>query len=157
MADTRETSPNGSKWLTVPEACQALGVSERTLRRHIDQGKYETQLEKGRRLVCLSVEGDRVTADTQADRTMTAQLRSEIEHLRDMVSERDRQIQQLMAELTEANQQRNEADRRSDTIILQLTKQTERLSEQLTDGRNQLEDLRTERKRKRPWTQWLRH
>ena len=156
MADIRETSPNGSKWRTVPEACHALGVSERTLRRRIDQGKYETQLEKGRRLVCLSIEGNRLTDDTQADRTVIAQLRSEIEHLRDIISERDRQIQQLMAELAEASRQRNEADRRSDTIILQLTKQAERLSEQLTDGRNQLEDLRTERKPKRPWTQWLR-
>lgn len=132
MADQIHPQDNGYSWQTVTQACQTLGVSERTLRRHIDQGKHETKLEKGRRLVRLSVETAHMTDDPQCDThpndALIRQLQSEIHHLRDIVAKRDSQVEQLMTELAESNQ-------RSDTIILQLTKQAEGLSTQLEDLR----------------------
>lgn len=135
MADMK----NGHRWLTIAEACQMLSVSERTLRRHIAHGKYESRLQKGRRLVRLSEDDNRQMTDSQpADvpDLLVAQLQSEIQHLRDVVSKRDTQIEALMTEFAQSNQQRDQASQRSDTIVLQLTQQLEGSQKQLAQSRS---------------------
>ena len=100
MTDIKE---NGHKWLTIADACQMLSVSERTLRRHMGQGKYETRLEKGRRMVRLIDDDNGQTDDNQRSDALVEQLQSEIQHLRDVVSNRDTQIATLLTELAESN------------------------------------------------------
>ena len=134
MTDIKE---NGHKWLTIADACQVLSVSERTLRRHMGQGKYETRLEKGRRMVRLIDDDNGQTDDNQRSDALVEQLQSEIQHLRDVVSNRDTQIATLLTELAESNKQRDKASQRSDTIVLQL-------SNQLEGSQNQLADMRKE-------------
>jgi len=68
------------RWHTVTDACQALGISERTLRRRIEQDRVESKLEDGRRLVLVDAGGQ--TADKMTENELLEQLRSENEHLR---------------------------------------------------------------------------
>jgi len=116
------------RWLTVTDACQALGVSERTLRRRIEQDKMESKLEDGRRLILVDSGGQK--ADTTAENELLEQLRSENEHLRG----------QVISIQDELNQSRE----RSDTIILQLTKQLEQSQRLLEYHREPF------------WRKWLR-
>ena len=116
------------RWLTVTDACQALGVSERTLRRRIEQDKMESKLEDGRRLILVDSGGQK--ADTIAENELLEQLRSENEHLRG----------QVISIQDELNQSRE----RSDTIILQLTKQLEQSQRLLEYHREPF------------WRKWLR-
>ena len=119
MADT---------WLTMTDACQTLGISERTLRRRIEQGKIESKLEDGRRLILADSDGQ--MADTLVDKRLLEQLRSENEYLRD-------QVTSLQNEL-------NISRERSDTILLQLTRQLEQSQRLLEYHREPF------------WRRWLR-
>jgi excisionase family DNA binding protein len=101
-----------SKWVNVTEACQSLGISESTLRRHIDQGKIESKKEYGRRLILIETDNHMISTVTEAD--MISQLRSELEHLRE-------ENQFLRQKLDDAEESRQ----RQDTITLQLTRQLE--------------------------------
>jgi len=97
------------KWVTMAAACQTLGISDRTLRRRIDQGKIVSKLVNGRRLVLIDFGGH--TAANEADALLTEQLRSEVEYLRE--------------ELRRSREELVQSKERSDTIILQLTRQLE--------------------------------
>lgn len=111
-------------WVTVKEAAVALGVSERTLQRHIAVGKVKSKLENGRRLVYVNDNDIEATTDVPVDVQQLLnekdahieQLKSEIEHLRQVLAETQRQLE--------------ESSSRSDTIILQLTRQLDSLTEQ---------------------------
>jgi len=97
------------KWVTMAAACQTLGISDRTLRRRIEQGKIKSKLENSRRLVLIDSGGH--MAANEADAALIEQLRSEVEYLRE-------ELKQTREELTQSKE-------RSDTIILQLTRQLE--------------------------------
>ena len=49
-----------AKWVTVSQASVILGMSERTVRRHIAEGKIEAKLEGNRRLVKVEVIDDNI-------------------------------------------------------------------------------------------------
>lgn len=49
---------NMTKSVTIKDASEKLGVSIRTLRRQIKQGKYQSKLKKGKRWVTISVPND---------------------------------------------------------------------------------------------------
>ena len=115
MADMQE---NEHYWLTMADACQTLKVSERTLHRHIKQGKYSSRMDNGRRLVCLTM----AECDSQNQQ-------SELSLLRQQLAERDRQIQTLTDDLRVSNQ-------RHDTIVMQLTQQLDRAHIQIEDMRH---------------------
>jgi predicted site-specific integrase-resolvase len=93
------------------EASRILGVTERTIRRYVKEGKYQSKLEDSRRYVLLDEEEDFPSDDGK----LINQMQAEIEYLRE--------------ELSQARQ-------RSDTIIMQLTKQLERQTLVLEDMRN---------------------
>jgi len=115
------------KWLTVPEACQALSMSERTLRRHLKDEKYQSKLEDGRRFVLIEVPDIDVSDDTQqilAEKdARISELQDEVEYLRQKLDETE-QARQRTLKIIQQIQQDSESDKqRSDTIILQLTRQ----------------------------------
>ena len=97
------------EWMIVKEASQALGITERTLRRRISVGSVESKLEEGRRLVRVIPDefGSEVGSEVGSEGELVLQLRAENEYLK-------RQIQELQ-----------DARQRSDTIALQLTRQVE--------------------------------
>lgn len=82
------------KWLTATGASQALGISERTVRRHAKQGQIKSKLEEGRRFFWVDI--DRTMPGTATDSgALVEQLRSEVEHLRDQVQVKDKEIDEL--------------------------------------------------------------
>ena len=90
------------KWLTVAEACHALGMAERTLRRHITEGKITSKLEDGRRLVSVEVaEADMPNTESGMSPALLEQIRSENEQLRQQMEAKDKQIEALQKDLTE--------------------------------------------------------
>lgn len=119
----------GQEWVTVKEACGILGMSERTLRRHIQQGKVKSRVKDKRRYVLIEVNDiadhgrDHVNGiddhdqdhdnvkQSESQSELVQQLRSENEYLRT-------QVESLQKEMSESRE-------RSDTLILNLTRQFE--------------------------------
>jgi len=103
------------RWVTVKDACHALDMTERTLRRHIQQGKIKSRVEDRRRYVLVedtdtgdhdSVHGVDMTdhnpdhvngAESEYQSELIQQLKSENEYLRSQVEEKDQQINQQQA------------------------------------------------------------
>jgi transcriptional antiterminator len=83
-------------WRTIPEAAVMLGISERTLRRRISEGNYETKLDGNRKLVLL--------ADNMTDDNLLAEKDKLIETL-------TKQVEHLQALLDETNSARERSDR----------------------------------------------
>lgn len=128
-------------WMTIKDSADLLGMSERTLRRHISEDKIESKLEDGRRLVYVNEEDIDTDDDMPVEaivehkdallaekESMIEQLKSEVEHLRQTSVETHRQ-------LSESQRQLEEANTRGDTIILQLTQQLDRANLQIEDMR----------------------
>ena len=101
-----------SKWVSMTVACNALDISESTLRRRIDQGKIESKIENGKRLVLIDI--DSQTTIREPNIVLVEQLKSEIEYLRQELERKNEQITAF-----------DEGRQRQDTIMLQLTRQVE--------------------------------
>ena len=54
-----------AKWVTVSQAVDMLGMSERSIRRHLAEGKIESKLEGNRRLVKIQIDPDIADAFVQ--------------------------------------------------------------------------------------------
>ena len=103
-----------TKWVTVAQASDILGMSERSVRRHISQGKIEAKLDGKRRLVKVTVNDDsigRVGMTTSDKDAMINWLKNELE-------ERNKQITRLQDDI-ERNHER------SDSIIMKLADELE--------------------------------
>jgi predicted site-specific integrase-resolvase len=74
----------GQEWVTRAVACQVKGVSDRTLRRWINEGKIQAKREGNRLFVLVD------TADT----AIIEQVKRENELLRQQLTEKDQQISQ---------------------------------------------------------------
>jgi|GEM_PF-2494771 len=101
-------------WVTVSQASVILGMSERSVRRHIAEGKLEAKLEGHRRLVRVEVDDDSIDmlGMTVSDKdALIRWFRSELE-------ERNRQISRLQDEIERSHE-------RSDAIIIRLTDELE--------------------------------
>ncbi len=123
-----------TEWVTVAEAIDILGMSERTLRRRIAKGEIESKYERGRRYIRLSgVINDSVNNDisgindmTVADKdTILRWMKKEldaknelIEKLRNEIAIKNEYIQKLQNEIKENRE-------RSDAIILKLAEELE--------------------------------
>jgi len=108
------------KWVTRVVACQVNGISERTLRRWINEGKIQSKREGNRLFVLVDIADTEAVnigqgADIQADTAIIEQVKRENELLRSQLSEKDKQIEKLQQELSENSQ-------RSDSIIMQLSR-----------------------------------
>lgn len=84
-ADTdSDTDSNIGEWVTIPDAARLLGVTVRTIRRQVSQGKLPHKMESGRAYVRVSVSGDSdIGGDTVTvrDDSRLADLQAEIERL----------------------------------------------------------------------------
>ena len=110
--------------LSVPEYARQMGVNASTIYRWIRQEKIDTEKIDGVLHVILnSEEIDLQNANSQE--AIIAQMRSEIEYLRE-------ENRQLRDELSESRQ-------RSDTIILQLTRQFEAQTKLIEDMRGKFD------------------
>lgn len=94
-----------SEWITVKEAAEMLGISDRSVRRRIDNGTLETK-KQGRRRFVLIDKGEAAKADEERGPELLEQLRDENEYLRERVKE----LQQELNRTTE----------RADEIIMKL-------------------------------------
>ena len=113
------------EWITVREAARKLSVSERNIRFKISSGKLKAKREGRRWLVHSSLSPD--VSDTvripeedtigyRSDTEVVGMLKSELEKRDKQLEEKDKQIAKLQEETSQASE-------RSDTIILQLTRQ----------------------------------
>lgn len=104
-------------WMTVADICDKFGISERTLRRRIKEGKVVSRKEGKRRLVLAeSVAALSEMAETKVLLQGSSYMAQLVEELKTDKERLLEQVELLQAELSEV---RN----RSDTIILQLTRQ----------------------------------
>jgi predicted site-specific integrase-resolvase len=90
------------KWVTRAVACQVKGISERTLRRWINEGKIQSKHEGNRLSVLVDIADTEAVnigqgADIQSDTNLIEQVRRENELLREQIKEKDQQINQQQA------------------------------------------------------------
>lgn len=101
------------KWVSVHEACEILGLAERTLRKHIKEDKVVSILEDGRRLVQVEVEDQPAEDIHEVD--MIQYMQKEIDFLR-------KRVEELEQQLAETRQDAAEASHRHDTVVMQMTR-----------------------------------
>ena len=103
-------------WLAIEEAAPLLGVSVRTIRRRIKSCDIESEMRNGKWFV--RIDNQTAVSTQMSQGSLTDQLQSEVQYLRQEVTE-------LREELKRKDEQSEQAKERSDTIILQLTRQME--------------------------------
>jgi len=113
----------GKEWLTIAEASERFDLSERTIWRRIQHNIIEAKMEAKprRRLVLVESIKASLTSDTPdatGGTSLTGHLREENERLWKRVENLETQLK-AKDEITE------QAKERSDTIILQLTRQVD--------------------------------
>ena len=101
-------------WVTVKEAVGILGMSERTIRRYVAEGKLLSRLEDGRRLVCVN----------RHDNGMPPDILTNFDLL---LQEKDARIQQLEEQVDRLTQLLAMAQKTADG----LTEQNQLLLEDL--------------------------
>ena len=101
-------------WVTVSQASDILGMSERSVRRHIAESKLESRLEGSRRLVKVEVADDDVgiIGMTLSDKDAL------IRWLKNELEERNKQINRLQEEMRLGRE-------RSDEIVMRLADELE--------------------------------
>ncbi|MEK7399025.1 MAG: helix-turn-helix domain-containing protein [Candidatus Poribacteria bacterium] len=106
-----------TKWVTVSEASVILGMSERTIWRHVSKGSIEAKTEGGRRYIAVNNDSDK--NDNIVSNDMTTTDRDDImNYLKTELAERNKLIEQLQSEVKSIRE-------RSDTIIMKLTQELE--------------------------------
>lgn len=123
------------EWLTIPEVADRLNVTERTVRRYISNGRFQTKMDGKRKLIFIDDSMTDVSDDINENN-----YDNDIDTVIEMQRE---EINRLHKLLEDALEDARQAKERSDTIVLQLTQQVEQLT-----GQNQLllEDLRPKRR-----------
>lgn len=120
-----------TEWVTVTDAVDILGMSERTIRRRIAEGKIESKYENGRRFIRLGSaqnkhDNDVIYDMSMADKDMIIKwmkkeldAKSEmIEKLRNELAIKNEYIAKLQNEIKENRE-------RSDAIIIKLAEELE--------------------------------
>jgi uncharacterized coiled-coil protein SlyX len=115
-----------SEWVTIKDAVGILGMSERTLRRHIAEGKIESRLEEGRRYVSVNGTANDMPTDMPIG-------------IQQLLDEKDARIQQLEDQLARHAQQIDHLTQ----VVAMSQKNIGALTEQLDDSRQMIEDMRT--------------
>ena len=124
-----------AKWLTVAELSSELGISERAVRKQIEEGKWTAKKRGNKWLID--------TEESSVDGTIKVnELRAEVDKMQAVLLERDNLIDQLKTEnehlqtrLDEVLQESAHSRERSDTIIMKLTTQLEQHQLMLEDMR----------------------
>ncbi len=135
--------------MTVSEYAKQHGLSEETVRRYIRCGKVSA-IKEGRSYSIIENTTTHNANTTEILQQLLEnkdvqieQLQARVDHLKQLLSEKDGLIGQLHSEsehiqmtLDEVIQEGRESRERSDTIIMQLTKQLENQTLMLEDLRN---------------------
>lgn len=112
-ADGKETA----MWLTITESCDRFGISERTLRRRISEGKVVSKKKGKRRFVLAeSLAAVSEMGEVKVPLQGSSYLAELVEELKGDKGRLQKQVGDLQAELKESSN-------RHDTIVLQLTRQ----------------------------------
>ena len=111
-----------SKYITIKEYAQQQGVTERTVYRWVTNNDIEVKKVKG--VLHVKIDGE---SDDKDELILT--LKSENCHLRE-------QIEYLQHRLEQAQETIDDMQKRSDMIIMQLTRQLENQTLMLEDMRN---------------------
>ena len=145
------------KWLSLGEACQTLGVSERTLQRRIKEGKFPTKREGKRRYVLVDVQEENQPdggqiPDIPDTVSLIDKLESEAEDLRKTLSDTQKTLADTQLSLHDTQREFNESRQRSDSIIMQLSKTVDNQQLQIQDQTFLIENLRQP---KPLWRRWF--
>ena len=112
-ADGKETA----MWLTITESCDRFGISERTLRRRISEGKVVSKKKgKLRFVLAESLAAVSEMAEVKVRLQGSSYLAELVEELKGDKGRLQKQVEGLQSELKESSN-------RHDTIVLQLTRQ----------------------------------
>jgi acid phosphatase class B len=114
-----------SKYVTIQEYAQIKGVTDRTVYRWIKSGDIEVQDINGRLHIKVDYDSDD-TIDTNSD---NENQMSEIQYLKGNIEYLQNQLSQALQTIDKMQEDRQ----RSDTIIMQLTKQLEQQTLMLED------------------------
>ena len=114
-----------AKTMTIPEASQALGVSQRTIHRWIRDGKLSAKKIDRQWRVDVDIETVKDNGKSDLDAQLVEQLRSENAHIREQLVRRDEQIDHLTQ------------------VVAMSQKNIGALTEQLDDSRQMIEDMRS--------------
>jgi len=135
------------QWVTVSEASRLLDVTERTIQRYIKENKYPSQLKNGRRYILLSLSEDVINGPKDSENVMTEKefvvtddhktksLVSEANMKDKLIDKMSSEVEYLREELSKTREELYQSRQRSDTIILQLTRQFEKQTLLLEDMR----------------------
>jgi len=115
--------------MKVPEYAKIKGVHERTVYRWIEKGDINARTVDG----VLHVEVDE---DGDNDNDIVAMLKSENSQLREDIEYLQRGLEKAQETIEAMSEERQKAQERSDTIIMQLTKQLESQTLLLEDMRD---------------------
>ncbi len=137
-----------TRWLSTIEACQALGISQSTLRRRIDKGEVESKVEDGRRLVQVTTDNQVVTteeidnfAEEKADLEHEVQdLKNKLQKAEEAATSSGTRIDQLTAEKAVVEKELRDAEKRA-ALVDGLMEDKEQLQQQLAEKDKQIENL----------------
>lgn len=119
--------------LTVAEYARLMNVGETTVRRRIKAKKLNTELINGVTHVVL----ERLPVLSQNDsQLMIAQFQEQIQQQRSEIEFLRKELSKLTEAYTQTQEDAEASKQRSDTIILQLTRQFEEQTNLLEDIRN---------------------
>jgi excisionase family DNA binding protein len=129
---SRNHEERGAARMTVEEAARTLGIKEESVRKRVRRGKMRFEKDEDGRLyvyvdVTRTVQGERLDSseDLYADRSVD-ESRSVA---RELIKSKDETIRILQGQL----QEEQEARRRADTIIAQLTQANAALAQRLPE------------------------
>ena len=111
------------KWITVAQARQALGKSERTIRRWIETGKLQSRQGDNRVEVLVEGTGTETGAAQVTPQAAPGVLLAEVEKLKAELDRRDRQI----TELQEDKRHLQERTERLEQLLAMEKKQNQQL------------------------------
>lgn len=115
------------EWLTVKEASEIIGVSERHIRNMASSGKLKAHKEKKSWLIHSSLAEDTEGRTHSKGMPEESALKAMVEVLKEQVKEKDKQIDKLQSQLADTSE-------RQETIIMQLTRQLESSQKMIEAG-----------------------
>ena len=113
------------EWITVKEAAAIRKCSERTIITLIQKNELKAKREGRKWLILLDMPQEDLAEEQPKDSALTPQLAEVISELRNQLSKKDEQIDNLQKQLAEKDTTVEDSRQRTDTIIMQLTRQLE--------------------------------
>jgi len=140
-----------TRWLPTIEACQALGISQSTLRRRIEKDEVESKIEDGRRLILVTTDNQVVTTEEidsfAEEKTNLEQkvkdLEKKLSQTEELFNSVDSKANQLTEEKALIEKELREVEKQA-ALVDGLIEDKERLQQQLTEKDKQLESLQTQ-------------